>query len=150
LFGFKLVNHLIKFTSAQIKILQPFESFFSYGIYLAQNLSRLVISRGYKPFVVIRHENDASKSLYKKLGFEKDFEVARIVFTPFDQDDKNDDEVSNGKDEISNGKEEISNGKEEISNGKDEISNGNSHESDKENGNHVNGKSNGVNNNHKV
>lgn len=54
----------------------------SYGIYLAQNLARLVIKRGYKPFVVIRHENEASKSLYRKLGFEKVFEMARIVFTP--------------------------------------------------------------------
>lgn len=57
---------------------------FSYGIYLAQNLARLVIKRGYKPFVVIRHENEASKSLYTKLGFVKEFEMARIVWTPFD------------------------------------------------------------------
>lgn len=61
---------------------------FSYGIYLAQNLARLVIKRGYKPFVVIRHENEASKSLYKKLGFKKEFEMARIVFTPFNYIDK--------------------------------------------------------------
>jgi predicted RecB family endonuclease len=47
-----------------------------------------VIKRGYKPFVVIRHENEASKSLYKKLGFEKEFEMARIVFTPYEQDEK--------------------------------------------------------------
>lgn len=55
----------------------------SYGIYLAQNLSRLVIKRGYKPFVVIRHENNASKSLYTKLGFVQEFEMARIVWMPF-------------------------------------------------------------------
>lgn len=61
---------------------------FSYGIYLAQNLARLVIKRGYKPFVLIRHENEASKSLYKKLGFEKEFEMARIVFTPFPMDER--------------------------------------------------------------
>jgi FR47-like protein len=94
----------------------------------------LVINRGYKPFVVIRHENEASKSLYKKLGFEKEFEMARIVFTPADQDDKGDEE------EVSNGKEEKSNGH----------SDDKTHENGKENGNHVNGKSNGVNNNHKV
>jgi ribosomal protein S18 acetylase RimI-like enzyme len=37
--------------------------------------------------VVIRHENEASKSLYKKLGFEKLFDMARIVFTPFEYED---------------------------------------------------------------
>lgn len=96
---------------------------FSYGIYLAQNLSRLVIKRGYKPFVVIRHENEASKSLYKKLGFEKEFEMARIVFTPFDYIDG----------------EKNGDGKQQ--------KNGSA-----ENGNHVNGKSsqNGVNNEHEV
>lgn len=96
---------------------------FSYGIYLAQNLSRLVIKRGYKPFVVIRHENEASKSLYKKLGFEKEFEMARIVFTPFDYIDGE----KNGDDK--------------------EQKNGST-----ENGNHVNGKSsqNGVSHEHEV
>ncbi|CRL04241.1 CLUMA_CG017343, isoform A [Clunio marinus] len=72
-----------------------------YGIFLAQNLSRLVIKRGYKPFVVIRHENEASKSLYKKLGFEKEFETARIVFTPFDyaydKGEMNGKSIDNGK-----------------------------------------------------
>lgn len=114
---------------------------------MAQNLSRLVIKRGFKPFVVIRHENEASKSLYKKLGFEKAFEVARVVFTPFDGEDENNEEESNGKEEISSGKEEISNGNEEKSNGNSDEK---THENGKENGNHVNGKSNGVNNNHKV
>lgn len=51
---------------------------------MAQNLARLVIKRGYKPFVLIRHENEASKSLYTKLGFVREFEMARIVWTPFD------------------------------------------------------------------
>lgn len=100
--------------------------YFSYGIYLAQNLARLVIKRGYKPFVVIRHENEASKSLYKKLGFEKEFEVARIVFTP-----------SQINEEKSNDNEDKSNGN-------------SSHENGNENGSHVNGESNGVDNNHKV
>ena len=61
---------------------------------MAQNLARLVSKRGYKPFVVIRNENEASKSLYKKLGFEKEFEMARIVFTP--QDLKNEENYKNG------------------------------------------------------
>lgn len=90
---------------------------------MAQNLARLVTKRGYQPFVVIRHENEASKSLYKKLGFEKEFVVARIVFTPFDQA-----ETDNGK-------------KHQNGEGKDH-----------QNGNHVNGNTGykGVNNNHKV
>ncbi|XP_070491817.1 uncharacterized protein [Chironomus tepperi] len=66
-----------------------------YGIYLAQNLARLVIKRGYKPFVVIRHENDASRSLYTKLGFEKVFDMARIKLYPFDSV-KMDKDESNG------------------------------------------------------
>lgn len=93
----------------------------------------MVIKRGFKPFVVIRHENEASKSLYKKLGFEKAFVVARIVFTPFESDGKADKEESNGKEEKSN-----------------RNSDEKAYENGKENGNHVNGKSNGVNNNHKV
>lgn len=93
------------------------------------------MKRGYKPFVVIRHENEASKSLYKKLGFEKAFEMARIVFTPSDQ--VKTDESSGGH--SPNGKEHPNS--KEHQNGKDE-----------QNGNHVNGKTgyNGVNNNHEV
>lgn len=76
--------------------------FFRYGIYLAQNLARLVIKRGYKPFVVIRHENDASRSLYTKLGFEKVFDMARIKLFPFEsvkEDNKTDSkDESNGHD----------------------------------------------------
>lgn len=76
--------------------------FFRYGIYLAQNLARLVIKRGYKPFVVIRHENDASRSLYTKLGFEKVFDMARIKLFPFES--VKDDNKTDSKDE-SNGHE---------------------------------------------
>lgn len=75
---------------------------FRYGIYLAQNLARLVIKRGYKPFVVIRHENDASRSLYAKLGFEKVFDMARIKLFPFEN--VNDDNKTDSMDE-SNGHE---------------------------------------------
>ena len=80
---------------------------------MAQNLARLVMKRGYEPFVVIRHENNASKSLYRKLGFEKKFEMARIVFTPFEFTEKDD-----GSAEEETG----------------------DNDSNKENGNYVNGK----------
>ena len=87
----------------------------------------MVIKRGYQPFVVIRHENEASKSLYKKLGFEKQLEVARIVFTP-NEHTKNGDNC----DEMDEKEQKNGNGT--------------------ENGNPVNGKANhnGVNNNHQV
>ncbi|XP_052895201.1 uncharacterized protein LOC128302420 [Anopheles moucheti] len=54
-----------------------------YGIQLAQSLTKLVIQRGYIPFVVIRPENDASRGLYMKLGFRKAFESVRGTFVPF-------------------------------------------------------------------
>uniref|UniRef100_A0A1L8DBI1 N-acetyltransferase domain-containing protein n=1 Tax=Nyssomyia neivai TaxID=330878 RepID=A0A1L8DBI1_9DIPT len=53
-----------------------------YGIHLAQALTKLVVERGYKPFVVIRPENDASKSLYIKLGFERAFASVRATLSP--------------------------------------------------------------------
>lgn len=88
---------------------------------MAQNLARLVMKRGYEPFVVIRHENEASKSLYRKLGFEKEFEMARIVFTPFEFSEKDEGSAEEDNDD---------------------------HDSNKENGNYVNSKAcqNGVNN----
>ncbi|XP_058059579.1 uncharacterized protein LOC131210360 [Anopheles bellator] len=54
-----------------------------YGIQLAQSLTKLVIQRGYIPFVVIRPENDASRGLYTKLGFRKAFESVRGTFLPY-------------------------------------------------------------------
>lgn len=39
--------------------------------------------RGYLTFVVIRPENDASKSLYTKLGFSKKFETVRAILRPY-------------------------------------------------------------------
>ncbi|KFB45529.1 AGAP012518-PA-like protein [Anopheles sinensis] len=54
-----------------------------YGIQVAQSLTKLVIQRGYIPFVVIRPENDASRGLYMKLGFRKAFESVRGTFLPF-------------------------------------------------------------------
>lgn len=87
---------------------------------MAQNLARLVIKRGYKPFVVIRHQNEASKSLYKKLGFVKEFEMARIVWTPFEYKD----EVETDEDVKENGKKTNGN----HVNGKDKANGVNSHE----------------------
>lgn len=53
-----------------------------YGIHLAQTLTRTVISRDYIPFVVIRPENDASQSLYTKLGFKKHYQTVRAILRP--------------------------------------------------------------------
>lgn len=49
---------------------------------MAQALTNKVIDRGYTPFVVIRPENDASRSLYTKLGFKKAFETVRVTLNP--------------------------------------------------------------------
>ncbi|XP_050297231.1 glycine N-acyltransferase-like protein 2 isoform X4 [Anthonomus grandis grandis] len=56
-----------------------------YGIILAKHLTKLVSDRGYLPFVVIRPENDASRSLYSKLGFKKLFETYRAVLRPYEE-----------------------------------------------------------------
>ncbi|VEN59755.1 unnamed protein product [Callosobruchus maculatus] len=53
-----------------------------YGLILAKYLTKLVIERGYIPFVVIRPENDASKGLYTKLGFKKYFQTVRAILKP--------------------------------------------------------------------
>lgn len=53
-----------------------------YGIHLAQALTNKVIERGYTPFVVIRPENDASRSLYTKLGYKKAYETVRVTLLP--------------------------------------------------------------------
>lgn len=49
---------------------------------MAQALTKTVLDRGYTPFVVIRPENDASRNLYTKLGFEKAFETVRVTLNP--------------------------------------------------------------------
>lgn len=49
---------------------------------MAQALTRKVIERGYTPFVVIRPENDASRNLYTKLGFQKAFSTVRVTLIP--------------------------------------------------------------------
>lgn len=69
-----------------------------YGIQLAQALTKLVIQRGYIPFVVIRPENNASRCLYQKLGFRKAFESVRGCFKPHSynvEDDKENEENQN-------------------------------------------------------
>lgn len=53
-----------------------------YGIRLAKCLTNAVTKRGYIPFVVIRPENDASQSLYAKLGFKKYFQTVRAILRP--------------------------------------------------------------------
>lgn len=53
-----------------------------YGIHLATHLTRVVHDRGYIPFVVIRPENDASLSLYHKLGFKKNYQTVRAILRP--------------------------------------------------------------------
>lgn len=40
------------------------------------------MQRGYSPFVVIRPENDASRNLYTKLGFQKAFSTVRVTLMP--------------------------------------------------------------------
>ncbi|XP_017794056.1 PREDICTED: uncharacterized protein LOC108575694 [Habropoda laboriosa] len=53
-----------------------------YGTKLARYLTRRVAEKGYQPFVVIRPENSASQSLYKKLGFRKLYQTVRMTFMP--------------------------------------------------------------------
>lgn len=53
-----------------------------YGTKLARYLTKAVAERGYNPFVVIRPENEASQSLYTKLGFRKLYQTVRATFTP--------------------------------------------------------------------
>ncbi|XP_071055354.1 uncharacterized protein [Onthophagus taurus] len=53
-----------------------------YGIHLAKYLTSVVAQRGYLPFVVIRPENDASKGLYTKLGFKKNYQTVRAILRP--------------------------------------------------------------------
>lgn len=56
-----------------------------YGLILAKYLTKAVTERGYLPFVVIRPENDASKALYSKLGFKKNFETVRAILRPHER-----------------------------------------------------------------
>ena len=53
-----------------------------YGTYLARHLTKAIQNRGYIPFVMIRPDNIASKSLHEKLAYRKFYEMARILFRP--------------------------------------------------------------------
>ncbi|KAJ1526014.1 hypothetical protein ONE63_009188 [Megalurothrips usitatus] len=53
-----------------------------YGTHLAQSLTKLVMQRGYIPFVIIRPENEASLGLYQKLGFRRAYRTVRAVLRP--------------------------------------------------------------------
>lgn len=53
-----------------------------YGTKLARYLTKRVAEKGYMPFVVIRPENEASQSLYKKLAFRKLYQTVRMTFMP--------------------------------------------------------------------
>ncbi|XP_015186346.1 PREDICTED: uncharacterized protein LOC107071671 isoform X2 [Polistes dominula] len=66
-----------------------------YGTKLARYLTKRVAERGYSPFVVIRPENDASQSLYKKLGFRQLFQTVRMIFTPTSWQEEIENEASN-------------------------------------------------------
>ncbi|XP_029038230.1 uncharacterized protein LOC114873751 [Osmia bicornis bicornis] len=60
-----------------------------YGTKLARYLTKRVVEKGYQPFVVIRPENEASQSLYKKLGFWRLYQIVRMTFMPTEwQDDE--------------------------------------------------------------
>ncbi|XP_011875741.1 PREDICTED: uncharacterized protein LOC105566396 isoform X2 [Vollenhovia emeryi] len=62
-----------------------------YGTKLARYLTKRVTEKGYYPFVVIRPENEASQSLYKKLGFTRLYQLVRMIFMPFTwQESEND------------------------------------------------------------
>ncbi|XP_014210035.1 uncharacterized protein LOC106640486 [Copidosoma floridanum] len=75
-----------------------------YGTKLARFLTRRVAENGYKPFVVIRPENEASQSLYKKLGFRKLYTIVRMTFVPhtWQEPDNNNDNRENGNDDDDN------------------------------------------------
>lgn len=69
-----------------------------YGLHLARALTHLVLKRGYRPFVVIRPENDASKSLYIKLGFRRAFSTVRAIMTPYKEGEQ--EPLGNGKEGV--------------------------------------------------
>ncbi|XP_017485855.1 PREDICTED: uncharacterized protein LOC108374380 [Rhagoletis zephyria] len=74
-----------------------------YGIRLARALTKLVIERGYSPFVVIRPQNDASRNLYTKLGFTKAYETCRVKMTPGLEDASHDEDPHSNHEATTNG-----------------------------------------------
>nr|XP_031847991.1 uncharacterized protein LOC116433723 isoform X2 [Nomia melanderi] len=73
-----------------------------YGTKLARYLTKRVAERGYQPFVVIRPENEASQSLYKKLGFVKLYQTVRMTFTPSTWQDPENESSGYFKDNLEN------------------------------------------------
>ncbi|KAK0159636.1 hypothetical protein PV327_010730 [Microctonus hyperodae] len=53
-----------------------------YGTRLARFLYKVIVKRGYVPFVVILPQNEASRSLYRKLGFRKLYQTVRAILMP--------------------------------------------------------------------
>lgn len=58
-------------------------------------MTKRVAENGYKPFVVIRPENEASQALYQKLGFRKLYTIVRMTFVPDSWREPEDDEEAN-------------------------------------------------------
>lgn len=53
-----------------------------FGGYVAKYLSKLVASRGYMPYVLVRSNNKISKKLYENLGFTRLYTNVRGMLTP--------------------------------------------------------------------
>lgn len=53
-----------------------------YGTRIAKALTRQVIDSGYIAYVAVRPDNPASQNLYKKLGFQKPYQMIRAMLVP--------------------------------------------------------------------
>ncbi|CAL7939209.1 unnamed protein product [Xylocopa violacea] len=73
-----------------------------YGTKLVRYLTKRVADKGYQPFVVIRPENDASQSLYKKLGFRKLYQTVRMTFMPTTWQDEENETSRNLRENLEN------------------------------------------------
>ncbi|XP_043268788.1 uncharacterized protein [Venturia canescens] len=73
-----------------------------YGTRLARYLTKAVADRGYNPFVVIRPENEASQSLYRKLGFRMLYTTIRATFTPYDWEEPENEDCSIIRENLAN------------------------------------------------
>ncbi|KAG7190176.1 hypothetical protein KM043_006302 [Ampulex compressa] len=82
-----------------------------FGTKLARYLTKHVSERGYRPFVVIRPENEASQSLYRKLGFVKLYETVRMIFTPATWQDAENEASSILRDNLENAVRQLTVGK---------------------------------------
>ncbi|XP_076761951.1 uncharacterized protein LOC143429952 [Xylocopa sonorina] len=73
-----------------------------YGTKLVRYLTKRVADKGYQPFVVIRPENEASQSLYKKLGFRKLYQTVRMTFMPSTYQDQENETSRNLRENLEN------------------------------------------------